>query len=99
MKMSFALVALALALFSGCGTNREYRSADLASDRAYKKGKTSPQLKENEVLGLNGGNASDADIEKILDGTRSFALKEYSNMLLVQSGSSHPDREMVDQLS
>jgi hypothetical protein len=99
MKMSFALGALALGLFIGCGTNREYRSADLSSEHAYKKGKTTAQLKENEILGVNRNNASDEDIEKILDGTRSFAVKEYSNILLVQSGSSHPDREMVDQLS
>jgi hypothetical protein len=97
--MSFALAALALGLFAGCGTNKEYRSADLSSEHAYKKGKTSPQLKENEVLDIHGGKASDKDIEKILDDTRSFAVKEYSNILLVQSGSSHPDREMVEQLS
>jgi hypothetical protein len=97
--MSFALGAVVLGVFAGCSTNKEYRSADLSSEHAYKKGKTSPQLKENEVLAINGGNASDKDIEKILDGTRSFALKEYSNILLVQSGSSHPDHEMVEQLS
>src|SRR5262245_46579393 len=99
MKMSFALAALALGLFAGCGTNKEYRAADLSSEHAYKKGKTSPQLKENEVLGLDGGKASDQDIERIRDDTRSFAVKEYSNILVVQSGSSHPDREMVEQLS
>ncbi len=99
MRLPIALAALALGLFASCGTNKEYRSTDLSSDHAYKKGKSSPQLKENEVLGIDAGKASDKDIERILDDTRSFALKEYSNILLVQSGSAHPDREMVEQLS
>ena len=100
MKKGCALWIAGLTLLAACGTNRDYRSADLTSERAYKKGKLSPQLKENEVLGLASSNQiSDQDIERILDETRAFVLKEHSTLLLVQSGAHHPDGEMLNQIS
>jgi len=99
MKRAYGLLVAGLVFLGGCETNRNYRTADLSSEHAYKKGKTSPQLKENEVLGLKAEGATEQDIQRILDETRAFNLKEYSTVLLVQSGASHPDREMIEQLS
>jgi hypothetical protein len=92
------LVGCAL-IAGGCGTSREYRAADVKSDKAYKKGKTSPELKEHEVLGIKRDGASDEDIQRILDEKRVVALKPGSTVMLVQSGAEHPDQEMFEQLS
>src|SRR4029079_10475859 len=100
MKTGFALVIAGVAVLTACSTNREYRSADLSSEHAYKKGKPSSQLKESEVLGLkHGEKVSDQDIQRILDETRTIQLKEHSPVLLVQSGAHSPDAEMIEQLS
>jgi hypothetical protein len=101
MRFGYPVLAAGVVLFAACGTTPEYRTADLSSDQTYKKkGKSSPQLAENEVLGLQAhGSASDSDIRRILDETRSFNLREQSNVLLVQSGAHHPDNEMIQALS
>jgi hypothetical protein len=100
MKTGFALALAGVVVLTACSTNREYRSADLSSEHAYKKGKASAQLKEGEVLGLRHGETlSDQDIQRILDETRTIQLKERSPVLLVQSGAHNPDSEMIEQLS
>lgn len=100
MKCQALGLAAALSLLSACGTNREYRSADLSSERAYKKEKSSAQIKESDLLrGKEGNAASDEEIRQILDETRTFPLKEHSTVLLVQSGSERPDAEMIEQVS
>jgi len=65
-----------LVFFAGCSTSHEFRSADLSSNKTYKKGKTSPQLKENEVLGLKqASEVTNADIERLLDEKRRLNLR------------------------
>jgi hypothetical protein len=100
MKTGFALVIASAALLTACSTNREYKSADLSSEHAYKRGHASSQLKENEVLGLKrGAKVGDEDIARILDETRTIQLKEHSPVLLVQSGAHSPDAEMIEKLT
>jgi hypothetical protein len=96
--MNAVLLGCGLAV-AGCGTSREYRSADVASDKAYKKGKIAPDLKESEVLGIKRESASNEDIQRILDEKSAVALKPGSTVLLVQSGTANPDKEMFEQLS
>ena len=100
MKLGCSSVFLAgTILLAGCGTERGFRSAEFSSDQTYKKGKSS-QLKENEVLGLQAADdVSERDIRRILDETRTLSVKEGSSILLVQSGSQHPDSEMINRLS
>ncbi|HTG44704.1 MAG TPA: hypothetical protein VK633_09245 [Verrucomicrobiae bacterium] len=100
MKTGCALLIAALSLFSACGTHQNYRTAEFGSDKIYHKGKQTPQLHQSDVLGLHTAKAvNDEDIRRILDESRSFHIQENSNILLVQSGAAHPDKEMVDQLS
>ncbi|HEX7860453.1 MAG TPA: hypothetical protein VF773_09020 [Verrucomicrobiae bacterium] len=88
-------------LLMGCESNDQYRSANFSGDKVYsKKAPIPPQLKENDVLGLRNTRATkDSDIGRILDEVSSLQIKEGSRILLVQSGSEHPDKEMVDELS
>lgn len=102
MNLRFASVVAGAALLLGCGTSREYRSADLSNERPYNHHHRNPsaQLSENEVLGLKeGGTVTDREIQRILDEAHSFNLQANSTVLLVQSGASQPDAEMVRQLS
>jgi hypothetical protein len=93
-------MAAAVLLLAGCTTNTAYKTADFSGDKVYKKGHVGPQLKENEVLGLKATDkVTNQDISRILDETRTIALKRGTTVLLVQSGASHPDKEMVDALS
>jgi hypothetical protein len=100
MNFGYAAVLLAgVVVFAGCGTERGYRSADLSSDSAYRKTK-SPELKENDVLGLNVmGDIGDREIRQILEETRTLNVQQGSNILVVQSGAPHPDKEMTEQLA
>jgi hypothetical protein len=100
--MKRELIALfgAALLLTGCETNVNYRAADFSGDKVYKKGAASPQLKENEVLGLrNTRRVDDNDISRILDEASALKIKEGSRVLLVQSGAAHPDKGMIDELS
>jgi hypothetical protein len=91
----------AVSLFlAGCHTNSAYKSADFSNEKMYKRNAHSPQLKENEVLGMKANeDLSDNDIKRILDETASLRLKPGSTLLLVQSGAPTPDKEMVKELS
>lgn len=93
---------LAGSLFlTGCETNVNFRSADFSGEKLYKKsGAEGPQLKENEVLGLRATEAvSNQDISRILDETRALQIRPGTTILVVQSGTEHPDGAMVDALS
>jgi hypothetical protein len=85
----------------GCATGQNYKSAEFSGDKIYKRvGATSPQLRENEVLGVKSGDGvSDEEIRKILDEGGSLRLKPGSKVLVVQSGVTHPDNAMVQELS
>jgi hypothetical protein len=99
MRNLIALAGAAL-LFVGCETNVNFRAADFSGDKVYKKGPVGPQLKENEVLGLKQSRRlTNDDINRVLDEAASLKIKEGSTILLVQSGSPHPDKEMADELS
>ena len=100
MKRELIALAGAALLLTGCETNVNYRAADFSGDKVYKKGAASPQLKENEVLGLrNTRRVDDDDISRILDEASALKIKEGSRILLVQSGAAHPDKDMIDELS
>lgn len=105
-RRRFPLAVLAAALMSsliltGCASRRDYKSADFSGNKVYARhGNNVPQLSENEVLGLKGGaQTTDEDIRRTLDETRSVRVPAGSKVLLVQSGASHPDSEMVQELS
>src|SRR5687768_2746936 len=101
MKMILSALAAAATLLTGCESNVNYRAADFSGDKVYaKKRGTTPQLRENEVLGLRATRAvKDSDIGRILDEANTLQLKEGSTILLVQSGVASPDKEMIDELS
>jgi hypothetical protein len=102
MKYAFFVGFIAAVVLTGCeGPSSGYRSADFSGNKTYNKHHgTGPQLSEVEVLGIKGSAAvTDADIEKILHETRTFKVPENSSLLVVQSGSPHPDSLMVDELS
>lgn len=93
----------AIALFVWCGchvsSNVDFKGADF-NEKPYKKHESKAQLNELEVLSLqNKGEVTEEEIRKTLDEKRSFRLKERSTVLLVQSGSSFPDRPMLEALS
>jgi hypothetical protein len=101
MKKLIVVVGIGCLALAGCASQNNFRAADFSGDKIYKKGASAgPQLRENEVLGLqNGGEVSDADIRRVLDETRSLHVKSGSKLLLVQSGAAHPDNAMVQELS
>jgi hypothetical protein len=101
--MNTRLIAIAAAtiFFAGCTHDLSYKSADFSGEKLYKKGySTGPQLKENDVLGLrNTRGVTDREINRILDEAGALKIREGSTILLVQSGSSHPDNAMIEALS
>lgn len=100
MKMQLIALAAAALLFSGCETNVNFRAADFSGDKVYKKGYTGPQLNESEILGLKSTDrVTNEDINRILDEATALQIKEGSTILLVQSGATHPDQQMIDELS
>jgi hypothetical protein len=93
------LVPIALC-FSGCQTNDPYKSADFSGDKMYKRNAHTAQLKEHEVLGMaSNDKLTDKDITRVLDETAALKLKPSTTLLLVQSGSGSPDKEMIQELS
>ena len=101
LRMKLWLLLAALGIAAGCGTNKSYKSADFGGDKIYTKpGSSSPQLRENEVLGLNDGQEiSDEEIRRVLDESRTVRVPRGSRILLAQSGVPAPDRAMVEELS
>lgn len=99
MNRTFALLTAAVWAVCGCTSNHDFKAADF-SGKVYKKGGPGPQLKENEVLGLNpSGKVTDEDIRRILDETRTLQIRAGGSLMLVQSGARHPDAAMVEQLA
>jgi len=102
MKTNALLVgSVAFAIFlTACQTNSGYKTADFSSEKMYKKNAHTAQLRENEVLGIKTDeNLSDSDIKRVLDETAALKIKPGSSLLLVQSGVTAPDKEMVAELS
>jgi hypothetical protein len=100
MKRELIGITFAALLLSGCESNVQYRAANFSGDKVYKKGAFTPQLKENEVLGLrHSRRVGNDDISRILDEASSLRIKEGSRILLVQSGEAHPDAAMIEELS
>lgn len=92
-------LAAGLLTLGGCASKRDYKTADFSGERVYRHGGDAPQLRENEVLGLKDGSATDEDIRRVLDETRSVRVPAGSKVLLVQSGAGHPDSAMIRELS
>jgi hypothetical protein len=100
MRVITFVSACALIVAAGCQTDRSYRSADFTGERLYRtKSSPGPQLSESDVLGLKAPEKiSEEDIRRVLDETSSIKISKGGTALVVQSGSSHPDKAMVQAL-
>ena len=101
MKIRVFAIAAIISFATGCSHNPSYKSADFSGEKLYRHhNEGGPHLKELDVLGMKAGDeVSDADIERILDEVQTLKIKPGSNLLLVQSGVSSPDTQMVEELS
>jgi hypothetical protein len=91
------LLAAALAVSSGCATQS---ISDPGYRDQYGNGIRNPmyegELSAYDVLGGDvRSGVSDADIARVLDEKRSFALRPGAGLMLVQSGAPFPDSEMI----
>src|SRR6266496_9543 len=87
-------------------SNSGYRDASAAAYRAPHPNTSDPgfeyrgELSEFDLLGVTrGSTASDADIQRALEGAKQMRLKPGSAILLVQSGAQFPYGPMVSGLS
>jgi len=105
-------VAATMVLVAGCSrtvrplSDASYREATQSIYRGPRPAVTDPafayhgELSEFDVLGLTrDSNASEADIQRALDGVKKLSLKPGASILLIQSGAIFPDGEMVKRLA
>jgi hypothetical protein len=94
---------LMLSLIAGCGV-RSISDSGYASDSSHgRPGASNPfykgELNEFEVLGIDRTQKiTEDDIRKSFDAKRPLSIPKGSSILLVQSGATFPDDEMVRSL-
>lgn len=103
LSKSFALVALLVAVLSGCATRSISDSGYRAESRYGSRTSTNPlykgELSEFEILGIDPQAKVSADeIAKAFEAKQPLKLPKGSSVMLIQSGASIPDESMVKAL-
>ncbi len=98
--VQYSIVCLALLATAAC-TVRSISDSGYRDD--YGRGAYNPfykgEVSEFEVLGIDPAQkVTDADIQKAFDGKQPMSITSGASILLVQSGATAPDPEMVKAL-
>ncbi|MDX1951950.1 MAG: hypothetical protein SFY81_07175 [Verrucomicrobiota bacterium] len=93
--LSVALIGLSI----GCVSDRSsFHRTDYNNNQIYCGFNAANQLQEQQVTGAEAEEATEAAIQKAVERSKGIKLEKGSGILVMQSGSSLPDKKLVQLL-